>query len=273
VRLGISYLQACGACGSWTYFPRTTAEQQSKIHDNESYFDHPYFELRRNQSRAQRRRCRTIFARLAPSINLQSLRGQRLLDVGCDTGSLLVAAREEYGIRPVGIDVAGRAVAVARENGVEALQTTLEAAPEDLTAFQVITAVDLVEHVPDPDAFLREVRRRLQPGGVTYLETPNIRSLVYVVGRVLARLTQGRPQSLFERIFPPQHVQYFTIDSLGQMAERTGYEVIEISTRPLPWHDIAASKAVRTGMAFLQFFDRFLGREILICAVLRRPLD
>jgi 2-polyprenyl-3-methyl-5-hydroxy-6-metoxy-1,4-benzoquinol methylase len=273
VHLPNAHLRACAACGSWTYLPRQNSPEQVAIHDTEDYFDHPYFELRRNASPALIRRCRNIFSCLAEGMDINALRGEQLLDVGCDTGVFLWAAAQEFGIVPVGVDVSRRAIAAALSRGIDAYASTIEGAPEHLRGFRVITAVDLIEHVADPAAFLREVRNRLRPGGVLYVETPNARSAVYRIGAILSQLTQGRPAALLERLFPPQHLQYFTAASLARLARAAGLEAVRIDNRVLPWEDIAASLPVRVAMSAMQVFDRWAKTEILIWAVLRRPIS
>ena len=199
------------------------------------------------------------------------MRGERLLDIGCDTGVFLRAAREEFGLVPIGIDVSARAVAAARQEGIEAYQSLLEEAPSQLTGLKLVTAIDVIEHVPDPGAFLRQVRSRLAPDGLLYVETPNIRSAVYALGRVLSQLIDGAGSGMIQRLFPPQHVQYFTKDSLSRLAIESGLEVVRADTRILPLSDIAASVATRWVVGILQVLDRVLRREILVWAVLRRP--
>ncbi len=273
LRVSANSLHACSSCDSWTLLPRPTARSQAAIHDNTEYFSHPYFEKRRIVSNDQRRRCRDILRRLPVADNIGSLRGQRLLDVGCDTGTFLKVASEEAGIVPVGIDVATRSIQTALEQGVECYRTSIDEAPAHLTDFPVITAIDLIEHVPDPAAFLCHVRKRLSPGGVVYLETPNIRSMVYRFGKMLSTLTRGMPSSLFERLFPAQHVQYFTPKSLAHMAESNGFKIVRLNTRILPCSDIAAGWLTRAALGILQGLDRLLGTEILIWAILQRPLE
>lgn len=273
VKLGEARLTACPACGSWTYFPRPTPAEQANIHDDSDYFDHPYFELRRSVTPAQLRRCRDIFSRLSIACGLASLRGERLLDIGCDTGVFLRAAREEFGVVPIGIDVSTRAVAAARQEGIEAYQSLLDEAPSQLTGLKLVTAIDVIEHVPDPGAFLRQIRSRLAPDGLLYVETPNIRSAVYALGRVLSQLIDGSGSGMIQRLFPPQHVQYFTKDSLSRLARESGLEVVRADTRVLPLSDIAASLATRWAVGILQVLDRVLRREILVWAVLRRPQE
>ncbi|HYL76560.1 MAG TPA: class I SAM-dependent methyltransferase [Bryobacteraceae bacterium] len=269
VEFGRCRLHACPRCGSWTYLPRPNSADQSAIHDTGDYFDHPYFDLRRRLSPSIIRRCRYAFTQLG--LAADSLRGQRVLDIGCDTGVFLQAAAQEFGIVPVGVDTASRAIAAAQQQGIEAYCAPIEQAPEHLHDFPAITAIDLIEHVAQPGDVLRAIRRRLRPGGALYLETPNIRSMVYQFGRALSHAVQ--PQQLLERLFPPQHVQYFTESSLAALCRSAGFEVVSIGRRALPWEDIATSFAVRAALAPLQLADRIFGTEILICAVLKRPLQ
>ena len=272
VRLANSRLMECAVCRVWLYVPRPCSMEQVAIHDSVDYFEHPYFGLRRTAQLAIDRRCRWVFQRIAAAQHPDSLRGQRLLDVGCDTGAFLLSAARQFGVVPVGIDVARKAVEVASSGGIEVYRATIENAPESLQDFPVVTAVDLIEHVADPRGFLREIRRRLRPGGAVYLETPNICSAVYRTGRLLCNMTGGRPWRTFERLFPPQHIQYFTMASLRRMAVDSGLEVVQIDNRMLPWDDIAAPISVRIAMAALQAADGLTGDRILICAVLRRPV-
>ena|ERR1700736_1638686 len=273
VRLKGAGLYTCRVCGSWTYFPRAAAREQAAIHDCQGYFEHPYFKVRRVAVEAQRRRCRGVFARLFDAADVSSLRGQRMLDIGCDTGAFLKVAQDEFGIVPVGLDVAERSINLAKAGGVEAYQASIEEAPPELTDFQLITAIDLIEHVVDPHGFLQEIWKRLRPGGLLYVETPNIHSAVYRFGRTLSKVTGGRPSGLFERLFPPQHIQYFTERSFERLALDTGYEVVSLGTRSLQGADIAASFFAVASVEALQILDRLKGNGILMCAVLRRPMQ
>jgi len=271
ITLRSSQLRECSRCGTWVYFPRPQASEQAETHDTENYFEHPYFELRRRSGDAQLRRCRQVLSHLSLDRGSDSLRGQRLMDIGCDTGTFLAVAAREFGISPIGVDVGARALAVAAQQGIEVYRATIETAPEHLQDLAAITAIDLIEHLSDPAAFLREIRKRLRPGGVAYLETPNIRSAVYGTGRILSSLTGGRPAALYQRLFPAQHIQYFTRASLATLVKACGFELARMGTRALPWDDIAASGLVRAGMAGMQTLDRMTGERILIWAVLRRP--
>jgi len=167
--------------------------------------------------------------------------------------------------------VAGRSVDQAREAGIEAYCTLIENAPDSLRGFGVITAIDVVEHVSDPRGFLTEIRARLRPGGVAYLETPNIYSAVYRLGRLLCHWTGARPVSIWERLFPIQHVQYFSQRGFALLVKGSGLELVKLDTRRLPWADVAVSPFLRSGVALLQQLDRLTRQQVLLCAMVRRP--
>jgi len=272
VRLAAAQLVRCDECGVWTYWPRPSEISQTALHDSAEYFEHPYFERRREMTPSLDRRCSEIFERIgAAGVDPVSLKGQRVLDVGCDTGAFLLSAKRQFGIVPVGVDVAARSVRIARDSGVEAYHSGIDEAPLEVRDFPLITAIDLIEHVSDPMSFLGAIRERLLPGGVAYIETPNIESVVYGIGGTLGRVTRGRPRALFQRLFPDQHIQYFTRKGLSALVRASGLELLYLGTRILPGRDIAASLPIRLGMAAVQMTDRIRSTGILICAVLRRP--
>ena len=111
--------------------------------------------------------------------------GVRLLDVGCG-GGLAAEALSRHGFDVLGIDAAGDVIDAARAHAAlnEAEPAKGGTGPryraalaEDLLAegarFSVITALEVVEHVPDPAAFLRVLVALLEPGGLLFLSTLN----------------------------------------------------------------------------------------------------
>jgi 2-polyprenyl-3-methyl-5-hydroxy-6-metoxy-1,4-benzoquinol methylase len=264
-------LVACGTCGSWTLLPRPSVERQNALHSDSSYFEHPYFRERRKAVVAISRRCRLAFERLARAIDIGSLERSRMLDVGCDTGAFMQIAHDLYGVDPIGIDVSEAAVAEVKKRGIEAFATDLEHAPSELSDFNIITAIDLIEHVVDPRSFLMSAYRRLRPGGVIYLETPNAQSVIYNVGAAVCGVTSARPRTVFERLFPEQHVQYFTARSLSSLAQACGLELVWLDSRMLPISDVATVLPVRLALGGMQVVDSIRRTSVLLCAVLRRP--
>jgi 2-polyprenyl-3-methyl-5-hydroxy-6-metoxy-1,4-benzoquinol methylase len=271
VRLARYGLIVCQGCGTWNISPRPDAAAQTAHHDSAEYDDHPYLEHRRRNLAALDRRSAAIVGRVAPYLDLSRLRGQRVLDVGCDTGQFVMSIARQYGVVPVGLDVARRAVASAKAAGLEAYHCTLEQAPANVSDFPLITAIDVIEHVPDVPGFFRELAARLRPGGVAYVETPNVESTVYRVGRALAALTGGHPAGVCERLFPAEHIQYFLPAGIDRIAQRSGLTVVEQGSRELPLSEIAVGWAQRMAIGALQTADAITHEHLLRWAVLQRP--
>ena len=260
-------LHLCATCDGLTALPRLPASLLTTHHDSDEYFMHPYFERRRTQVTRAEARCREVLARVRSVAPAFTPQGARHLDVGCDTGIFMETFTRLNGTVGVGIDIAARAVARARGRGLDVHHTDLEHAAS-LGDFDLITMIDVIEHVPDPVALLRQAGARLRPGGVCYLETPNIRSSVYQIGRAISRTTGGRPAWLCERLFLPEHVQYFSERGLQFAGAAAGMRVRWVGRRPLGVADVNSVVPVRIAVQTLQLADRLLSREILHCAVL-----
>jgi SAM-dependent methyltransferase len=100
-----------------------------------------------------------------------SARTRRVLDVGCGTGTM-IGHLARYG-QAEGIDMDAAAVAFCHQRGVTAVQqvTGLPLPFADGT-FDLVTALDVLEHIDDDRAMLRELYRILRPGGFFLLSVP-----------------------------------------------------------------------------------------------------
>ena len=98
-------------------------------------------------------------------------RRPRILDVGCGTGANLLML-SKFGDAE-GVDVSEDALAFCHERGLEQVKLgAAEALPYDDGTFDLVTALDVVEHLDDDLAGLREMRRVLRPGGRVLLFVP-----------------------------------------------------------------------------------------------------
>jgi SAM-dependent methyltransferase len=98
-------------------------------------------------------------------------RRPRILDVGCGTGANLLML-SKYGDAE-GVDVSEDALAFCRERGLENVKLgAAEKLPYDDATFDLVTALDVVEHLDDDLGGLREMRRVLRPGGRVLLFVP-----------------------------------------------------------------------------------------------------
>jgi 2-polyprenyl-6-hydroxyphenyl methylase/3-demethylubiquinone-9 3-methyltransferase len=112
--------------------------------------------------------------------SLAHLKGQRALDVGCG-GGILAEAMARRASHVTGIDLAARPLGVARlhalESGVENIDYR-EIAAEALAAetpghFDVVTCMEMLEHVPDPSSVVRACATLVRPGGWVFFSTLN----------------------------------------------------------------------------------------------------
>lgn len=103
-------------------------------------------------------------------------RDQRLLDIGCGTGTTLSRLRQFA--RGVGLDFSQLPLVRAKSRGLDDLvQGAAQAPPFVEGAFDVITMLDVLEHLDDETAALRDLRRALRPGGALLLTVPAYPSL------------------------------------------------------------------------------------------------
>ena len=106
----------------------------------------------------------------------------RLLDVGCGAGHFLLVA-EARGWQPMGLEVSRSALEIIRRvknerrSKFSILESPLTEAGLPPESFDAVTLFEVVEHLDDPTAILKEVRRILVGGGILYLTTPNYNSL------------------------------------------------------------------------------------------------
>ena len=131
--------------------------------------------------------------------------GKRVLEIGCGTGYLL-SRLQELGARVQGIEPGPHGQLGARKYGVPVLQDVF---PSDqiTETFDLVVLYLVLEHLPDPVAFLEAVRRTVSPGG----------SAVIVVPDAEPFLAEGDASILFH-----EHYSYFTADTLAATLHRAG---------------------------------------------------
>jgi 2-polyprenyl-6-hydroxyphenyl methylase / 3-demethylubiquinone-9 3-methyltransferase len=118
--------------------------------------------------------------RLAWIDQLAPLAGKQVLDVGCG-GGILSEAMARKASHVTGIDLAARPLGVARLHAMEAEVANVEyreIAAEALAAtspgaFDVVTCMEMIEHVPDPASIVRACSQLVRPGGWVFFSTLN----------------------------------------------------------------------------------------------------
>lgn len=108
------------------------------------------------------------------------LAGKRVLDVGCG-GGILADSMARRGAQVLGIDLAAKALKVAQLHALEAQTPNVEyrevsveaLAGEQPGSFDVVTCMEMLEHVPDPASVVRACGQLVKPGGWVFFSTIN----------------------------------------------------------------------------------------------------
>lgn len=168
------------------------------------------------------------------------LAGKKVLDIGCG-GGILSEAMAQRGASVTGIDMGEAPLAVARlhqlESGVavDYRQITAEQMAEEMPGqFDVVTCLEMLEHVPDPASVIRACHRLVKPGGQVFLSTINRNPKAYlfaVIGAeyILQLLPRGTHD--FRKFIRPSE--------LGAWSREAGLEVkdiIGLTYNPLTKH-------------------------------------
>lgn len=134
-----------------------------------------------------------------------------LLDVGCGNGDFLTLA-SGCGWNACGLDLDPRAIALATKRGLSAQQGDIGLLTDQQERFDVITLSHVIEHVHAPRQLLNECLRLLKPGGLLWLETPNVESIGH---RYFGPHWRG--------LEVPRHLTVFSWRGLGLALEAAGF--------------------------------------------------
>jgi len=173
--------------------------------------------------------------------SLAHLKGQRALDVGCG-GGILAEAMARRANQVTGIDLATRPLGVARlhalEAGVENIEYR-EIAAEALAAeapgrFDVVTCMEMLEHVPDPSSVVRACATLVRPGGWVFFSTlnRNPKSFLFaIIGAeyVLRLLPKGTHE--YARFIRPSELARWTRESGLTLEGSKGMEYNPLTRR------------------------------------------
>ena len=143
------------------------------------------------------------------------LEGLNVLDLGCG-GGLVAAPLARMGARVTGVDASPQAIGAARAYADQAglvldlLCTTAEALVERALVFDMVTALEIVEHVSDVRAFLQAGAALVKPGGLIVLSTinrtPKARALAIIgAERILKWAPQGAHD--YDKLVTPQEIR------------------------------------------------------------------
>ena len=168
-----------------------------------------------------------------------------LLDLGCAFGHLGQVA-QGLGWQAFSTDISIYAASRAhQENGQAVFVSDVSRPCTRYGRFDLLCLYDVIEHLPDPVATLRQLRPLLKPSGVIHISTPDVKSLS-------ARL-MGRSWYHYK---PREHICYFSCRTLHDALTRAGFEVLDMGSLP-------SYMTVQDILMRLRFYSR-LGVDTLL---------
>lgn len=143
----------------------------------------------------------------------------RLLDIGFGNGEFLYAARDKQW-RGIGIEISSACVQAARQKGLEVYQGNVTEVDMEQESFDVIRMHNVIEHLKDPQGFLKAANKLLRHGGLLLLSTLNMDSF-----------TASFQKEKWKYLNPRYHVHLFSTSNLSLLLNKTGFKVRRLRTK------------------------------------------
>ena len=155
---------------------------------------------------------------------------KKVLDAGCGDGEIGRLLKEQLEIDVYGIDISRKGVALAKQKGLHAKVADMSVAiPFADNMFDLVLSSATIEHVINPDKFLKEIRRVLKPNGILLVSTPNLsfwlNRIIFIIGlyplfleaSTEAKVGYGRYIRFFYGIQLVGHIHVFNLTSLKEL--------------------------------------------------------
>lgn len=198
-------IKRCFDCGTMYVETLPTPEALAAIYTDDSYYELPADSMQRINAENSRRL--SLIQKIKPN--------GRFLDIGCAHGLLLNKAKHA-GYETQGVEPTLANATVARGNGHAVFNGWLSdfVSQSGGQRFDVITCLDVIEHIDDPKPFLELAASLLAAEGLMVVSTPNYSG-------VIAKLLGAKDPYMT----PPEHITFFTVDGMHKLAGSCGLNV------------------------------------------------
>ena len=132
------------------------------------------------------------------------------LDVGCSFGGF-VAAASEAGYKARGLDLSEFSVSEGRKRGRDLIAGPVEPSVFSPESFDVLTLIEVMEHLPDPSLAAQSLFSWLKPGGLAVIQTANFDGL------------QARSEGSSYHYYLPGHLVYYSARNLQRLLRMAGF--------------------------------------------------
>jgi len=157
--------------------------------------------------------------------------GAKVLDIGCGTGSLTLAATRGLGAHVLGIEPDPRRAELARSRGLKVVCASVD--PHLLRRhgpFDVVILSDVLDHLAEPSELLAQLAGALSPGGTILASIPNVAHWT-----VRIRLLIGKFDYQPSGIMDATHLRWFTAYSIRMLFARCGFDVASMRPTAGTW--------------------------------------
>lgn len=210
---------SCSDCGTAYMSPRPDAALLAAFYQQSANYrfwnKHIYpASAATRLERIFRPRAKQILALLADA----GIEARTLVEVGAGHGLFCEALRDTGAIpRIIAIEPTPDLAGTCRSKGLETLEAVIEAVPDDLRA-DVAVSFEVIEHLFEPEGFVRACGHMLPSGGLLVLSCPNVQGFDM---QLLGLLSDS---------FNHQHLNYFHPNSITRLLRRCGFETMSVRT-------------------------------------------
>jgi len=176
------------------------------------------------------------------SDSLTNLKDKKIVEIGCGDGSFLKFLQDK-GAKVTGFEPSGIAAGLAREKGLNILNTYFNKETiKDMDLFDGFVIRYVLEHIPNPNEFLKTIHSVCEDGAIGLIELPNYEKM-------------NSEKRYFE--FFREHVVYYSGDTLAQVLNNNGFELLKYYTVLNDEYLVAIVKRIDTAKRSKYFTNAF----------------